>query len=124
MKNPCAAAATIDPTLITRPANTRLGAGDRPELIKEGEQLWRSGPHAKSVCHRKCLGRIRRGPLVRESIRVCIPSLADAPAPSVHLTALRDARPPPSPIFGGDQRYHVLRVEHRSFILFECGGRR
>jgi len=39
VKNPCAAAATIDPTLITRPANTRLGAGDRPELIKEGEQL-------------------------------------------------------------------------------------
>src|SRR3989441_5148254 len=27
-------------------------------------------------------------------------------------------------IFGGDQRYHVLRAEHRSFILFECGGRR
>ncbi len=42
MKNPGAAATKIDPTLITRPANTKLGAGDRPELIREGEQLWKS----------------------------------------------------------------------------------
>jgi len=43
VKNPCAAAAKIAPTLITRPANTKLGAGDRPELI-----ICRSTNHSAS----------------------------------------------------------------------------
>src|SRR5688500_12549324 len=38
-KNPCAAA-PIDPTLVTRPAGTRLFAGAPDQLIKEGERLW------------------------------------------------------------------------------------
>jgi cytochrome c len=39
-KNPCAAGAKIEPTLITRPAGTKLAMADRAALITQGERLW------------------------------------------------------------------------------------
>jgi cytochrome c len=39
-KNPCAAAAAVDPKLITRPKGTKLYTGNPAELRKEGERLW------------------------------------------------------------------------------------
>jgi cytochrome c len=40
-KNPCAAAAKVDPKLVTRPAGTKLSLAGKPELVKEGERLWK-----------------------------------------------------------------------------------
>ena len=39
-KNPCAAANKVNPKLVTRPAGSKLFAGERAELIKRGEELW------------------------------------------------------------------------------------
>lgn len=42
-KNPCAAAAaSIDPALVTRPKGTKPFAGRRADLVAEGERLWKS----------------------------------------------------------------------------------
>ena len=57
-KNPCAAKATeVDPKLITRPAGTKLAAGQQAELIKLGEQLWKDTKLSTNelsceTCHR------------------------------------------------------------------------
>lgn len=40
--NPCAGGNRIDPKLVTRPAGTRLAAGNAADLAKEGEKLWNS----------------------------------------------------------------------------------
>lgn len=40
--NPCAGGNHIDPKLVTRPAGTKLAAGNAAELVKEGETLWSS----------------------------------------------------------------------------------
>jgi cytochrome c peroxidase len=55
-KNPCAAAGKVDPKLISRPAGTKLMAGNAAELVKEGERLWNdkklsSNGLACNTCH-------------------------------------------------------------------------
>src|SRR3970282_2528495 len=40
-KNPCAAASKVDPKLVTRPKGTKLATGNRAEMLKLGEALWK-----------------------------------------------------------------------------------
>jgi cytochrome c len=40
--NPCAAGSQVDPKLVLRPKGTKLMQGNRAELVKEGEKLFRN----------------------------------------------------------------------------------
>jgi cytochrome c len=54
--NPCAAAAKVDPKLVTRPKGTKLLEGSRATLVRDGERLFKSeklstNGMACSSCH-------------------------------------------------------------------------